>query len=74
LMLDERRLQVFLAPWLCKDHPGASRVSVYSVIEKIPTLDEVTINKSLSIDEMKQEVKSNSVSFKCHEFQDEISL
>lgn len=74
LMLDEHRLNVLMAPWLCKDHPGATRVRIRSVIEKIPSLDEVILRNDETVQSLKHEIDSRSISFDCRKPQDEMSL
>lgn len=74
LILDERRLNAIMAPWLCKKNPGASRVSIRFVIEKIPSLDDAKIKKSLALDELREQTDSRSGVFDCRQAQDEVGL
>lgn len=74
LMLDDNRLNVLMAPWLCKENPGASRVRIHSVVEKLPNLDEVVLRSDTSVESLKHEVDSRSVSFDCRKPRDEMSL
>ena len=74
LMLDERRLNLLMAPWLCQQNPGASRVSIRSVVEKIPLMDEAIAKMNFSAESLRQEVDSRSTLFDCHGPQDEVRL
>ncbi|MCX7979313.1 MAG: hypothetical protein N2578_09955, partial [Bdellovibrionaceae bacterium] len=46
MMLDPRRLRRYLAPHLCRQNPGASRVLIEYVIDPIPPIDEVILSDS----------------------------
>ncbi len=41
MIIDPNRLQNFFSPWLCRQHPGASKVQVELIINRIPSLDKV---------------------------------
>jgi hypothetical protein len=69
LMLDSRRLQTLMAPWLCREYPEASRVSIQMILEKIPSLD-----RALLAGADREQIDSQKVSYSCHGPQDEISL
>jgi hypothetical protein len=39
LTIEPSRIKTLMGPWLCKSHPGASRVRIDYIMEQIPFLD-----------------------------------
>ena len=74
LALDQKRMQTLLAPWICRENTGASRVSIHHVIERIPTLDMAMANLSKNVDELREQSESQSEEFNCRHLPDEASL
>jgi len=45
MILDTQRIEKVLSKWLCRKNPGATRVYIEHIIEQIPPLDRVLIDK-----------------------------
>ncbi|OFZ31964.1 MAG: hypothetical protein A2622_12055 [Bdellovibrionales bacterium RIFCSPHIGHO2_01_FULL_40_29] len=41
LAVDPYRIEVFFTPWLCRKNPGATKVQVELIVNRIPSLDQV---------------------------------
>lgn len=41
VIVDPARIPTFFIPWLCKKNPGASKVQVEIILNRIPSLDQV---------------------------------
>lgn len=41
LVIDPEKMQQFFIPWICKQHPGATKIQTELVINRIPNLDKV---------------------------------
>jgi len=41
LLLDERRLETVLGPWLCRYYSGATAINIEQFWRQVPSLDEV---------------------------------
>ena len=72
LLLDPKRLEVLFAPWLCREHPGSSKVIIQQITERIPYLD-LALEKDLG-QEMRTPVESQNIVYDCHKTQDEVAL
>jgi len=70
LILDEKRMKLLLAPYLCRQHPGAVSVRIENILEPIPNLDL----SQLSEMKPREEAVMMEYSHSCHEVQDEVSL
>jgi len=66
LVLDPRRIEVILGPWLCRLHPGALEVSIRYIMEKIPSYDLVLISPDKSVQQLKVTEESSSQFFTCN--------
>lgn len=63
MLLDQRRVEGILGPWLCKQHPEATKIHIEHIVEKIPSLDEVAfLDKSTDSD---QEIKTVNMTLDC---------
>lgn len=74
LLLDPNRLETLFEPWLCREFPGASSISVRSVQENLPTLDHALANLETPVVELKEEVKSASSDFRCGSTPNEVTF
>lgn len=50
MAVDAGRLESFFAPWLCRKHPGASKIQAELIVQRIPSLDQVisVVNKDIN--------------------------
>jgi len=69
LFMDPRRIDVLLAPWLCRSYPLATEVSIRQVINKIPTLDKVLISKDRSIADLRETDEGYAQMYSCANFE-----
>ncbi len=65
MALGSNRMQGLFAPWLCRQHPGASRISVEQVVETIPPLEEVLTLPKQSVVELSRELNYAKFDFAC---------
>lgn len=70
LIFDEKRMKVFLGPFLCRQHPGADSIVIKNILEPIPSLDLVQLN---SVQE-KQQATLLEYTHDCQEVPDEVAL
>lgn len=64
-MVDARRIERFFAPWVCKRHPGASRVYIEGNILSVPSLEQAETEQSRSVKEMQNELRVHSLDYTC---------
>lgn len=70
LMSDEKRIQLLLAPYLCRQHPGATNIRIENIGEAIQNLD-----LSLLTEMPEREARVvTSHDLSCTEAQDEVEL
>lgn len=64
LMLEPSRIEELMAPWLCRQHPGSTKVNIKQVIEQVPSLD---LAMKLNSEEahLRTEAKAQYVSYSC---------
>lgn len=75
MVIEPKRLRVFLGPWLCRQHPGATSVEMEHVIETVPLLDQVVTLKSEAVKDLSQELQYIRENYSCSaESQDEVEL
>ena len=71
LLLDEKRLETVLGPWLCRKYPGSTAINIEQFWRQVPSLDEVTTGSS-SV-ELKAESTIKKLRFECMSVRDEVS-
>ncbi|QDK37787.1 hypothetical protein [Bdellovibrio sp. NC01] len=74
MVIDPKRLKVFMGPWLCRQYPGASSVDMEHVIETVPMLDQVVTHKDEIIKDLSQELQYVHESVSCTATPDEEAL
>jgi hypothetical protein len=74
LLLDQDRLHALMAPWLCRQYPGSSTLSVAHVVQAIPPFDRAITNLDTPVQALKNEVRSEAKSFNCRAAADEVGL
>lgn len=57
MVIDPKRLRLFLGPWLCKQYPGSTSIEMEHVIETVPPLDQVVTLKDESLKDLSQELQ-----------------
>jgi len=65
LLMNPARIEELVAPWLCRTHPGASRLSIVHKLIQLPTLDRAILGIDSPVDDMKQDFDMKSMSFDC---------
>lgn len=73
MILDQRRVDALLGPWLCKKHPEALMIHVEHKIESIPPIDSVAFNPDGENSRNDKQIKMVDKDFNCNSL-DEISL
>jgi hypothetical protein len=74
MVIDPRRLKVFMGPWLCRQYPEASSVEMEHVIETVPPLDQVVALKDEFVNSLSKEFQYLHETYSCTETADEVSL
>jgi hypothetical protein len=65
LAMDSARLEKFLVPWICNEHPKATSVQTEMIFFRIPALDVVSTLSSENYDELLKQEEMNQASFAC---------
>jgi hypothetical protein len=65
LAADQYRIEKFLVPWICKQHPKASHIQTELVLYRIPALDVVSTLKSENYDDFLNAEQINPMTFQC---------
>jgi hypothetical protein len=74
LAMSRNSLQVIMGPWICREHPGSTRVSIHHVVEKIPNLDTVLQYSQEQVANLREPLEGSNYEFKCGSAEDESSL
>lgn len=74
MLLDPRRVDAVLGPWLCRTHAGASSVHVEFVINSIPSLDEATMFSGQDLGSMGKQFDFIDRDYRCSQTGDEVGL
>lgn len=74
MVIDPKRLKVFMGPWLCRQYPGATSVDMEHVIETVPPLDQVVAFKNEGVKDLSQELQYTRETISCSAIQDEVTL
>lgn len=67
LLLDNNRMQTILGPWLCREHPGATRVLMENRLIAIPNLDQALLDSTVLDTENAAETLMMNFSYNCDE-------
>jgi hypothetical protein len=70
LILDQKRMKALLGPFLCRQHPGASSISLEEILEPIPNLDQSRFGEMKSVEETKMLTHNH----RCNDLNDEVEL
>lgn len=73
-LLDPRRIQAVLGPWLCRHHAPASFVRIEHVVNSIPSLEEAVLFSDRSLGEMSRQMGFSDQEYRCSQMQDEVGL
>lgn len=75
MLVEPKRLKVFFGPWVCRQYPGATTVSVEAVIETVPFLDNVVLQSQAEVNSLSEELQYVKEDISCDpETQDEVAL
>ncbi len=74
LTIDPSRIKSLMAPWLCKQYPGASRVRMEYIVNQIPLLDVAVARKDDPMDDLVSEKNLINNEVSCTQGADEVSL
>lgn len=74
MIIEPKRLRMLFGPWLCRQHPGASSVTMEHIIETVPPLDQVLVLKEDSVRDLSQELKYIREEYFCNRIADEEAL
>ncbi|MBX3039828.1 MAG: hypothetical protein KF789_03840 [Bdellovibrionaceae bacterium] len=73
-LLDPRRIQAVLGPWLCRHYAPVSVIRIEHVVDSIPTLDEAVLFSDRALGEMSQQVGFSDQEYRCSQMNDEVGL
>lgn len=75
MLIEPKRIKVFLGPWLCRQNPEASLVSIEAVIETVPFLDNVVMQSQSEVNSLSETLEYVREDFSCDpDSQDEVAL
>ena len=74
LTLDSSRLTSLMGPWICRDHPGASRVRMDHLVEEIPNLDLAVTRMDEPLNSLIIEKNYISAEVDCRKPADEVAF
>jgi hypothetical protein len=72
LTIEPSRIKTLMGPWLCKSHPGATRVRIDYVMEQIPFLDVAVARRNEPMEELISERNLIRNDISCTAAQDEV--
>jgi len=73
MILDQRRVDALLGPWICHRHPEAETIHVEHKIESIPPIDEVVLDDQREGKNESRMIKMVDRDFNCQDL-DEVAL
>jgi hypothetical protein len=73
MIIDPKRVDKFLGPWLCKKFEGASSVKLEHVIDNIPPLDRAVYDHKIDVKNMSEQVEVINRDYDCKGQNDEVS-
>lgn len=65
LTIETSRIKTLMGPWICRNHPGATKVRMEHVIEQIPYLDVAVARRSEPLSELLTERNFINVETDC---------
>ena len=74
MILDPKRVQVILAPWICKKYPGATDLFIENIIEMVPPFDAAVQLTQSGLSEENNRFPSMQLNYNCLSKDDEVSL
>ena len=74
MLLDHKRLGVLMAPWICRQNPGAESVYLEYVMETVPPMDEAQSAVSKDIQDLSHDLQFIKVDHNCEGEQDDVLL
>jgi len=74
MILDPRRVDAVLGPWLCRTKAGATSIHIDHVINSVPTLDEANLFSDQKVGDLGKEFNFISKDYRCSQVNDEVNL
>lgn len=74
LMLDSKRVEALLGPWVCKRYPGLTALEIQQVVEPIPDLDRAVLFSKESLRDLSEVRPMGRVEYRCSQVGDEVVL
>lgn len=71
MILDPRRVEQLLGPWLCRQFPEASNIKLEHIIDAIPPMDQVYFNSKRRYQDLAEKVESINRDFDCRSLAEE---
>lgn len=65
MVIDPRRVDLILGPWLCRAYPEASSVRIEHIVNAIPSLDEAVLFRESAVRDLGREYDFVSKEFRC---------
>lgn len=73
MIIDPKRIDLVLGPWLCRSHPGATRVRIEHIVNSIPSLDEAFLFREQEVEGLGKEFDTVDHEYRCSHVKDEAS-
>lgn len=61
----EHRISTYFIPWVCKQHPQATKIQIEVVINKIPSLDVASTLKATNYEDLVKQEEINKNVYSC---------
>lgn len=74
LMLDPRRFEALLGPWICRQHAGLSHVQIEHIQEPIPDLERAALFSREKLADLTDVRTVGRVEYSCSQVENEVAL
>lgn len=74
MLLDPRRIDVVIGPWLCRSFSGAVAVHIEFIVNSIPSLDEAVLFHDQAVKDMGRQFDFIDKDYRCTEAANEVTL
>lgn len=72
MVIDPGRVDTVLGPWMCRTHPGATRIQIEHVVNSIPFLDEAAFYREESVTSLGHTYDTINREYRCSQMGDEV--
>jgi hypothetical protein len=73
-MLDPRRLEAVVGPWLCRHYAPVSVIRIEHIVDSIPSLDEAVLFRGQDLQDLSRPLGTTAQEYHCAQMQNEVGL